>query len=50
MKKKEELEWDELQTQAQQMEHVKWPLSIQLAFEMSLGIIGILAWGVEFIP
>ncbi len=50
MKKKMELEWDELQTQAQQMEQVKHPLLICLTFEMSLGIIGILALGGGFIP
>jgi hypothetical protein len=31
VKKKTELEWDELQAQAQQMEHVKWPLLVHLA-------------------
>jgi len=49
MKKKMQLKWDELQTQAQQMEHVKWPLLVCLTFKM-LGIIGILEWGVGFIP
>jgi len=44
------LKWDELQTQAQQMEHVKQPLLIHLTSKMLLGIIGILAWGVGFIP
>jgi hypothetical protein len=50
VKKKTKLEWDELQAQAQQMEHVKQPLLVRLAFEILLGIIGILAWGVGFIP
>jgi hypothetical protein len=50
MKKKVELEWDELQAQAQQMEQVKRPLLVRLASEILLGIIGILAWGVGFIP
>jgi hypothetical protein len=49
MKKKVKLEWDKLKTQVQQMEHVRWPLLVHLAFKM-LGIIGILAWGVGFIP
>jgi len=43
MKKKVELKWEELQTQVQQMEHVKWPLLICLVSEMLLGMIGILA-------
>jgi hypothetical protein len=50
MKKKVESKWDKLQTQLQQMEHVKWPLLVHLAFDMLLGIIGILEWGVGFIP
>jgi hypothetical protein len=50
VKKKVELEWDELQAQAQQMEQVKRPLLVHLASEILLGIIGILAWGVGFIP
>ncbi len=50
VKKKAELEWDELQAQAQQMEQVKWPLLVRLASEILLGIIGIPAWGVGFIP
>jgi hypothetical protein len=50
MKKKMELKWDELQTQAQQMEQVKHPLLICLTFEMSLDIIGISALGGGFIP
>jgi hypothetical protein len=50
MKKKAELEWDELQTQAQQMEQVKRPLLVHLTSEMLLGIIGISTWGVGFIP
>ncbi len=45
VKKKAELEWDELQAQAQQMEQVKQPLLVRLASEILLGIIGILAWG-----
>jgi len=32
------------------MEQVKWPLLVRLASEILLGIIGILAWGVGFIP
>ncbi len=50
MKKKAELKWDELQAQAQQMEQVKQPLLVHLTSEILLGIIGILAWGVGFIP
>jgi hypothetical protein len=50
VKKKAELEWDELQAQMQQMEQVKWPLLVHLTFKILLGIIGILAWGVGFIP
>jgi hypothetical protein len=45
MKKKAELEWDELQAQAQQMEQVKRPLLVRLASEILLGIIGIPTWG-----
>jgi hypothetical protein len=45
MKKKAQLEWDELQTQAQQMEQVKWPLLVHLASEILLGTIGLPAWG-----
>jgi len=45
MKKRIELKWDEVQTQAQQMEQVKQSLLVCLAPEMLLGIIGILAWG-----
>jgi hypothetical protein len=45
-----ESKWDKLQTQLQQMEHVQWPLLVRLAYEMLLGIIGILEWGVGFIP
>jgi len=41
MKKKVELEWDEFQAQAQQMEQVKWPLLVCLASKILLGIIGI---------
>jgi hypothetical protein len=50
VKKKTELEWDELQAQAQQMEQVKRPLLVRLASEILLGIIGIPTWGVGFIP
>ncbi len=50
MKKKTKLEWDELQAQTQQMEQVKRPLLVRLASEILLGIIGIPAWGVGFIP
>jgi hypothetical protein len=50
MKKKVELEWDELQTQAQQMEQVKQPLLVRLTSKMLLSIIGISTWGVGFIP
>jgi hypothetical protein len=50
VKKKAELKWDELQAQAQQMEQVKQPLLVHLTSEILLGIIGILAWGVGFIP
>jgi hypothetical protein len=32
------------------MEQVKQPLLVHLAFEILLGVIGILAWGVGFIP
>jgi hypothetical protein len=32
------------------MEQVKWPLLVRLASEILLGIIGIPAWGVGFIP
>jgi len=31
------------------MEQVKWPLLVHLTYEILLGIIGILAWGVGFI-
>ncbi len=50
VKKKVELKWDELQAYMQQMEQVKRPLFVHLASKMMLGIIGILAWGVGFIP
>jgi hypothetical protein len=50
MKKKVELKWDELQAQAQQMEQVKQFLLVHLATKILLGIIGIRAWGVGFIP
>jgi hypothetical protein len=49
VKKKVELEWDELQDQAQQMPQVKRPFLVRLTSKM-LSIIGILAWGVGFIP
>jgi hypothetical protein len=32
------------------MGQVKWPLLVRLASEILLGIIGIPAWGVGFIP
>jgi hypothetical protein len=50
MKKKIELRWDEIQTQAQEMEQVKQSLLVCLAPKMLLGIIGIPTWGVGFIP
>jgi hypothetical protein len=50
VKKKAELKWDELQAQAQQMEQVKRPLLVCLASKILLGIFGIPAWGVGFIP
>ncbi len=50
MKKKAKLEWDEFQVQVQQMEQVRWPLLVCLTSKILLGIIGILAWGVGFIP
>jgi hypothetical protein len=50
VKKKVELKWDELQAQAQQMEQVKRPLLVRLTSEILLGIIGIPAWRVGFIP
>jgi hypothetical protein len=50
MKKEAKLEWDELQPQVQQMEQIKQPLLVRLAFKILLGIIGIPAWGVGFIP
>jgi hypothetical protein len=34
VKKKAELEWNELQAQVQQMEQVKWPLLVPLAFKI----------------
>jgi hypothetical protein len=34
----------------QQVEHVKWPLLVCLTSKILLGIIGILTWGVGFIP
>jgi uncharacterized membrane protein len=39
-----EFKWDELQTQAQQMQKVQQPLVVCLTFDMLLGIIGTLAW------
>jgi hypothetical protein len=39
VKKKMELKWNELQAQMQQMEQVRWPLLVCLAFEILLGII-----------
>jgi len=45
VKKKTELEWDELQAQVQQMEQVKRPLLVRLTSEILLDIIGIPAWG-----
>jgi hypothetical protein len=39
VKKKVELKWNELQAQVQQMEQVRWPLLVRLAFEILLGII-----------
>ncbi len=50
VKKKVELEWDELQAQVQQMEQVKRPLLVHLASKILLGIVGIPTWGVGFIP
>jgi hypothetical protein len=40
VKKKTKLEWDELQAQAQQMEHVKRPLLVHLTFEILLASLG----------
>jgi hypothetical protein len=34
-----ELKWNELQAQMQQMEQVRWPLLVCLAFEILSGII-----------
>ncbi len=50
MKNEAELEWDELQAQAQQMEQVKQPLLVRLTSEILLGIVGIPIWGAGFIP
>jgi len=50
VKNKVELEWDELQTQVQQMEQVKRPLLVRLVSKILLGIIWIPARGVGFIP
>jgi hypothetical protein len=50
VKKKVELECDELQAQMQHMEQAKRPLLVHLASEILLGIIGIPTWGVGFIP
>jgi hypothetical protein len=49
VKKKTKPKWDEFQTQAQQMQ-VHQPWLVCLSSDMLLGIIGILAWGVGFIP
>jgi hypothetical protein len=32
------------------MQKLLWPLLVHFAFDMLLGIIGIIAWGVGFIP
>jgi len=50
VKKKVNFEWDELQAQVRQMEHVKLPLLVHLTSESLLGIIGIPTWGVGFSP
>ncbi len=50
MKKKAKLEWDEFQAQVQQMEQVKQLLLVCLNSKILLGIIGILTWGMGFIP
>jgi hypothetical protein len=50
IKKKAKFKWDEFQTQVQQMQEVQGPLLGYLTFNMLLGIIAILAWGVGFIP
>jgi len=50
VKKKVELKWDELQTQVQQMEQVKWLFLVCLTSKILLGIIGVLVWGMGFIP
>jgi len=50
VKKKTKLEWDELQAQVQQMEQVKRLLLVCLNSKILLGIIGILTWGMGFIP
>jgi hypothetical protein len=49
IKKKVKSKWDEFQTQAQQIQEVQRPMLVCLTSDM-LGIIGILAWGVGFIP
>jgi hypothetical protein len=43
--KKMKFKWDELQTQAQQMQEVQQPLLVCLTSDMLLGVINILAWG-----
>jgi hypothetical protein len=50
VKKKMDLEWDELKTQVQQMVQVKRPLLVLLTSKILLGIIGVPTWGVGFIP
>jgi hypothetical protein len=50
IKKKTEFKWDELQTQVQQLQEVSQPLLVCLTSNFLLGIIGIIAWGVGFIP
>ncbi len=50
MKKKAKLEWDEFQAQVQQMEQIKWLLLVCLTSKILLGIIGIPARGMGFIP
>jgi hypothetical protein len=51
VKKEIESKWDKFQTQAQQIQEVWWPVLVCLTLTSDmLGIIGILAWGVRFIP
>ncbi len=45
-----ESEWEKFQTQLQQMQEVRLPLLVHLAFDMLLSIIDILALVVRFIP